>query len=88
MLQSGRNLNASVSKSTKTLDPRTLKYHGKRLKVKTGKPGTMTIARLKAGQNPRSSYSMYIMLESYAAYLFKYNIWNSDGTQLTCAGTQ
>ena len=66
------------------MDPKTLKNTMKRLKIKTGKAGVMTNARLKAGQNPRSSYTMYIMLEAFSSMLDPHNKWNSDATQLTC----
>ncbi len=67
-----------------TMDKKTMKATKKRMKIKTGKAGVVTTARLKAGQNPRSAYSMYIMLEAFSSRLDATNKWNSDATQLTC----
>ena len=67
-----------------TANPKTIRSVIKKLNIKTGKSGTLTTARLKAGQNPRSAYSMYIMLASFSSDLDCYHKWNSDATQLTC----
>jgi hypothetical protein len=56
----------------------------KRMNIKTTRGGDMTQARLLAGQNPRSAYTMYLMLEAFASRLDAHNKFNSDATQITC----